>query len=88
MCPEEIITTIITSQVLGTYFKALVTPKWFQIHPKHIPNISFQLASLFEMRKRISEHCPEETITTDVLERRSIDPKATSAFSIDAAHAI
>ena len=74
--------------MLGTYFKALVTPKWFQIHPKHIPNIEFQLASLFEMRKRISEHCPEETITTDVLERRSIDPKAPSAFSIDAAHAI
>ena len=39
MCAEEINTTIMTSQVLGTYFKALVTPKWFQIHPKHIPNI-------------------------------------------------
>ena len=55
-----------------------------QTYPKYLISI----ASLFEMRKRISEHCPEETITTDVLERRTIDPKAPSAFSIDAAHAI
>ena len=49
-----------TSQVPETYFKALVTPKLFQIHPKHITNIQFQLALSFEMKKRISEHCPEE----------------------------
>ena len=53
MCPEEINATIMTSQVPGTYFKALVTPKLFQIHPKHITNIWCHLALSFEMKKKV-----------------------------------
>ena len=50
-CPEEKKATISTSQLPGTYFKALDTLKWLQIHPKNITKINFWLASSFGMIK-------------------------------------